>query len=405
MGKLKTVLVVFLVVALFTVISIKSEIFSKENVIAESEINNEIQINDSLDQPNTDWSIHKDKIKVKGIFLTGNSLGYNARFNKLLNLVKETEVNTMVIDVKDDLGVLTYKSDSKLANSIGANKIVKISNREVFKEKMKKLLDNGVYPIARIVTFKDKVAGKSRPDLTIKTQNGNVWRDNKGNAWLNPYNKEAWEYPIELAEEAALLGFKEIQFDYVRFPTDGNRSIIDYGEIGQEKTKAQAISSFLKYARKRIEKKGAYVSADVFGDIINVKKDSGIGQNLETLGESVDILCPMVYPSHYALGSYGVRYPDSKPYAIVNEAMERAINRLESVDKEKRAIIRPWLQDFSAPWLKRDYGSHYTPYGPKQIRAQIQATYDAGLEEWIFWSASNRYTESAFLKEDSLKNE
>lgn len=349
-----------------------------------------------LAQPATNWGVYKEKIKVKGIYLTGNTLAYDKRFYKLLDLVKTTELNAMVIDVKDDLGRLTYKSNVDMVNEIGADKQVKVDN---FYEKMSILRENNIYPIARIVTFKDRLAGTKRPDLAIKTKNGKVWRDNSGNAWLNPYNREAWEYPIKIAEEAALMGFKEIQFDYVRFPTDGNRSIIDYGEESIGKTKAEIIAEFLKYAKERLEPKGVYVSADIFGLVTTAKDDMRIGQHLETLATSADILCPMVYPSHYALGSYGVAYPDSEPYKIVYTSLSRAKKRIDNIKTEEaKAIIRPWLQDFSAPWLKNLYGEHYINYGPEQIKAQIKAVYDAGLEEWIFWNASNRYTEAGFEK-------
>ncbi|RKD33737.1 putative glycoside hydrolase [Thermohalobacter berrensis] len=403
---------VFISVLLLVIILVGVYQFQKGDLIeklslskvkaSEKELETSNIIDHYLAQPNSDWSIHKEKVTVKGIYITGNTLAYNKRFYKLLDLLNTTELNTMVIDVKDDNGILTYESNVKMANEFGADKQPKVKN---FMEKMEILRNNNVYPIARIVTFKDKIAASRRPDLAIKTKDGKVWRDNKGNAWLNPYNKESWEYPIRLAEEAALMGFKEIQFDYVRFPTDGNRSIIDYGEIAKNKSMAEAISEFLAYARKRLEPKGVYVSADIFGLVTTVKDDMGIGQHLETLSTSADILSPMVYPSHYALGSYGVKYPDSNPYKIVHTSLSTAKNRIDKLEtQKKKAIIRPWLQDFSAPWLKKLYGKHYVSYGPEQIRAQIKATYDAGLEEWIFWNASNRYTENGYLKEENINN-
>lgn len=373
--------------------------FTPNIVFAEKGKSDKTKNNHYLSQPSTDWGAYKVKEKVKAIFVTGNSFGHPSKYSELLDIAKQTEINSMVIDVKDDGGVLTYESHVPLATEVGANDVVKISNTDLFTKRMKEIIDNEVYPIARIVTFKDKVIGFGRPDLAIKDKNGNVWKDNKGNAWLNPYNKDSWEYPIQLAEEAASMGFKEIQFDYVRFPTDGNRANIDYGQAGKDKTKAEAISGFLQYARERLHDKGVYVSADVFGDIIAVKGDSTIGQHLETLGESTDILSPMVYPSHYGLGFYGVPYPDTEPYKIVNKAMNQAVERLNSIPEDERAIIRPWLQDFSAPWLKSTYGSNYITYGVEEVRAQIKATYDAGLEEWILWNAANRYTEGALEKE------
>jgi len=373
--------------------------FIPNKVIADENKLTNVNEDGYISQPSTDWGLYKQDEKVKGIFVTGHSYGHPTKYNELLDLANRTEINAMVIDVKDDAGMLSYKSDVPLAIEAGANEVVIMNDRDFFSERMKGIIDNDVYPIARIVTFKDKIVGSARPDLAIKNKSGGVWRDNKGNAWLNPYNKDSWEYPIQLAEEAALMGFKEIQFDYVRFPTDGDRGNIDYGQAGKDKPKADAIKEFLDYARERLHDKGVNVSADVFGDIIAVKGDSTIGQQLELLGANTDILSPMVYPSHYGLGFYGVDYPDTKPYEIVNKAMDQAVERLESIPKEERAKIRPWLQDFSAPWLKSAYGSNYITYGPEQVRAQIKATYDAGLEEWILWNAANRYTEGALEKE------
>lgn len=374
------------------------DFYNIENVYATSESSYKLYSNDNLIQPTTNWGIFKEKVEVKGIYVSGNSLAYKPSFDRLLKLLNETELNAMVIDVKDDRGILSYVSNVDIAKEIGANKSVKVKN---FDEVMDVLRENNIYTIARIVTFKDRVAGLGRPDLTIKTNSGSVWKDNRGNAWLNPYNKESWEYPIKLAEEAALKGFKEIQFDYVRFPTDGNRSIINYGKLAKEKPREEAIADFLCYARKRLEPLGVYVSADIFGLATTSKGDVGIGHHLETLATSTDILCAMVYPSHYALGSYGIQYPDTNPYEIVYKSLSIAEERLKNLQTDKKkAIQRPWLQDFSATWLKNVYKDKYITYGPDEIRAQIDAAYDAGIKEWIFWNAANKYTKEGFLKEE-----
>jgi hypothetical protein len=335
---------------------------------------------------------HKE---VRGIYLTGHSVGLESRFNHLVELINTTELNAMVIDVKDDNGRLTYESNVPMVKELGANSPVIVKDIHKVLDTLEK---NDIYPIARIVTFKDNIAATKKPALAIKKKDGSVWRDYKDVAWLNPYVKESWEYPISIAEEAAGLGFKEIQFDYVRFPTDGNRKLIDYGQVGKEKTMEQAISEFLSYARERLNKKGVVVSADIYGLVTTVKDDMGIGQHLETLAPSIDVLCPMVYPSHYAYGSYGIKYPDLEPYKTVYKSLSTAKQRIDALATDKpKAKIRPWLQDFTGSWLKPK--SAYKKYTAQDIRAQIKAAYDSGLTEWILWNAGNKYTESALEKQ------
>ncbi|WP_054876815.1 putative glycoside hydrolase [Oxobacter pfennigii] len=335
---------------------------------------------------------HKE---VRGIYLTGHSVGLESRFSHLIDLINTTELNAMVIDVKDDNGEISYKSSVPLVKELETDKTVKIKD---IKAVIQRLDENYIYPIARIVVFKDNIAATQKPEFAIKSKDGSVWRDYKKVAWINPYIKEAWEYPISIAEEAADMGFKEIQFDYVRFPTDGNRSLIDYGEAGTDRTMSQSISEFLSYARERLSKKGVVVSADIYGLVTTVKDDMGIGQQLEDLSTSVDVLCPMVYPSHYAYGSYGIKYPDLEPYRTVFTSLSTAKQRVEQIQTDKsKAKIRPWLQDFTGAWLRPK--SAYKVYKSADVKAQIQAAYDSGLTEWILWNAGNKYTEDALLKE------
>lgn len=372
--------------------------FTLDSLVSSEHINKPIvEGNDYFVQPSGSWGSYKEKVQVKGIYMTGKCVGYKPKFDELIELINETELNAIVIDIKDDIGEITYPTNVKMANEIGADRNVSV---EKFDEVMDILYKYDIYPIARIVTFKDRIASTKRPDLAVKCKDGSVWRDNKGEAWLNPYNKESWEYPIQIAEEAAMKGFKEIQFDYVRFPTDGDRKLIDYGQAKDELTQAEAIAEFLEYARERLDPYGVYVSADVFGLVTTAQDDMNLGQHLETLATGVDILCPMVYPSHYALGSYGVKYPDAHPYEIVYHSLTVGNKRIDSVDSDyEKAFIRPWLQDFSAPWLKKQYGKYYTTYKSPQIKAQIKACYDSGLDEWLFWNAANKYTKDGFKEE------
>ena len=345
-----------------------------------------------IDQSSPDWTMMKNRVKVKGIYMTGNTVAYQERFNKLIELVKTTEINAVVIDVKDDDGLMTYASELPEVEFTGANKKVRIKDINAV---MKVLKDNNIYAIARVVTFKDRKAGDKYANLSIKNTSGGIWRDRHGMSWLNPYNKESWDYIVDIAEEAAIKGFDEVQFDYVRFPTDGNTKIIDYGTSAAGKPKAEAIAGFLSYAKDRLGKKGVVVSADVFGLVTTATDDMRIGQHLESIAKSVDVMCPMVYPSHYGKGSYGVAEPDFEPYKIVNRSMSVAKGRIDSIkDGGSKAVLRPWLQDFTASYLPR-----YQRYGPAEVRAQIKATYDAGVEEWLLWNAGNRFTAGALNRQ------
>jgi len=343
-------------------------------------------------QPEVELSSMRVPVAVKGIYLTSHTAG-SQKFYHLLNLIKQTELNAMVIDIKDDMGNITFESRNQMVKFVGANQIIMIKDID---KRMKELKENNIYTIARIVTFKDNKAASKKSDLAIKSTSGTVWRDYNGIAWLNPYNRDSWEYVISIAEEAIEKGFDEIQFDYVRFPTDGNRKVIDYGKSGKEESKSEAISSFLEYATQRLRKKGVFVSADVFGQVTTDANDMGLGQNLEDLATCIDVISPMVYPSHYYPGVYGVEFPDLEPYKIVYTSMNTGNKRIQKINHDgPKAILRPWLQDFTASYLKENY----QVYGSKQVRDQIQAAYDSGLEQWLLWNASNVYTRGALLNE------
>ena len=333
------------------------------------------------------WEPYKEYREARGIYVTGNSLGLGWRFEQFLEETENSVINAWVVDVKDDHGTFTYKSSIDYVNEFEQDRQVKVRD---FQQAMDQLAENDIYPIARIVAFKDVIAATSGPDWAIQTHEGEIWRDNKNDAWLNPYDRRTWDYLVDIAKEAATKGFKEIQYDYVRFPTDGPRDQIDYGEAGEQETKYEAIAAFLQYAREELRPYGVYVSADIFGLVPIVEDDMRLGQHLETLTTATDILCPMAYPSHYAMGTFGVRLPDLDPYTIIYETMIKAVERIEAVETDDRkATLRPWLQDFTAVYLGAGY---YQRYEEQQIMEQIEATYDAGVNEWLLWNASNNYT-------------
>ena len=310
---------------------------------------------------------------VKGVYATGWMTGKLSFLERMLDFTAKTEVNSLVIDVKDDTGRISYHSKVQLARTIGAG-YPKFDPVKV----TKLLRGNNVYPIARIVVFKDPYLASKRPDLAVKSALGGVWRDFKGQAWVDPYNKDVWEYNVAVAKEAADLGFKEIQFDYVRFTSDGVLKNCRYS-FSNGRSKSDTIADFLKYAYQELKPLGVKVSADVFGLTCSAQSDMGIGQVFEKIAENVDIICPMVYPSHYTRGDYNIPDPDRNPYQTVYRSLMDAKRKAATL--KKPVIIRPWLQDFS---LRNRYGR-------EQLLAQIKAVQDAGLQEWIFWNPTNRY--------------
>ncbi len=310
---------------------------------------------------------------VKGVYATGWMTGRSSFLENMVEFTAKTEVNSMVIDVKDDSGRISYHSKVPLAQSIGASypkfDPVKVTNL---------LHQNNIYPIARIVIFKDPHLASRRPDLAVRSTQGGIWKDFKGLAWVDPYNKSVWEYNVAVAKEAASLGFKEIQFDYVRFTSDGLLKHCLYPAVNGS-TKSDTISDFLKYAYQELKPLGVKISADVFGLTCSAQSDMGIGQVFEKIAENVDVICPMVYPSHYHKGDFNIPDPDRSPYQTVYRSMMDAKRKAATL--KKPVIIRPWLQDFS---LRNHYGR-------EQLLAQIKAVQDAGLQEWIFWNPTNRY--------------
>lgn len=331
-------------------------------------------------------------VKVKGIYMTGWTAGYKTKFDSLLNLINKTELNAVVLDIKDDDGRVTYNSQVPLVKEIGsyAKMVPDITKT------LKILHDNNIYVIGRIVTFKDPILASKKPELAIKTVTGAIWRDRKKAAWLNAYNPDSWQYDVDLAKEACQLGFDEIQFDYVRFPTDGKVKEIDFGKSSQGKPLTDAINNFLAYAKKEISPYGKPVAADVFGIITTNTGDvEKLGQDMASVGKDIDYLCPMVYPSHYALGQYNIKKPDLEPYNVVFKSISTAKQRIDQIPGYK-AKLRPWLQDFTASWIGK---GNYKKYTAEDVRAQIKAVYDSGVDEWILWNANNNYTPAALVNE------
>ena len=323
---------------------------------------------------------------VRGLYVNAWAAGSRNRLAGLLELAVRTEINTFVIDIKDASGYVSHRTELAAAHEIGATQEIRIRDLPGVLERLE---EAGIYPIARIVVVKDALLSSARPELAVQDTAGGVWVDAKGIVWLNPYNTEVWEYHVALAREVALLGFPEIQWDYVRFPDSpvSERERATYpGAAGQ--SKADAIRAFLEYSRDGLADFGVEVTADVFGVTTSASGDVGIGQVWESFIDVVDVALPMVYPSHYWPGSFGFDSPNAHPYEVVRGALRDALRRSAVVDGA--GTTRPWLQDFSLGEPK---------YGAPEVRAQIQATYDAGVEEWILWNPGSSYTQDALEPE------
>ncbi len=435
-----------------------------------------------------------NRVKVKGIYVSGPMAG-TAGMDNLIALVDRTELNALVIDVKNDDGYLTCELDVPLAEQIGSEKHY-IKDLPALVQTCK---EKNIYLIARVVAFKDPILAGKMPEWSLHNSDGSVFRDKSGLAWVNPYRKEVWEYLASVGEAAIKAGFDEVQYDYVRFSTDSRMKQVDFGDSTKGRTKTEAISGFTLYASERIHAAGGRISADVYGVVIDSEEDQQIvGQNYVEMSRSLDAISPMIYPSHYGPYNYQIPVPDAQPYDTVlaamqaskmvlagldpktgkkpvsadvsgNDAVDAAIVGGEAVSgnnaadtaadsqstsgttavsgndavqnaenaqaadgaqatadaqaakgaqaaedaaaktfalsKEEiaqldpttgvQATVRPWLQDFTATWVKG-----HISYGPEEIRAQIQAVYDAGYEEWILWNAANRYTEGGLLTQE-----
>jgi hypothetical protein len=320
---------------------------------------------------------------VKGIYVTAYSAG-GERMSSLLNLLDTTDLNTMVIDIKDDLGNITYKTENKTLIKLGSPKpYIKDINKL-----MTTLKAHEIYPIARVVVFKDSVLAKNHPELSFVNKNGTLWHNKNNDKFVNPYRKEVWDYNIEIAKEAAKLGFKEVQFDYVRFPEGFEKKADGLTFTKNEKSRVDIITGFVDYAKKELASLGIKVSVDIFGYAASVPAAEGIGQDFVKISNAVNVICPMIYPSHYSTGWFKQKNPDLAPYATIKGAMVDTHKKLDPLGKQK-PIIRPWIQDFTASWLGK---GHYTKYGAAEVQAQIKALKDSGVTEYLLWNAGNKYS-------------
>ena len=340
---------------------------------------------------------------IKAIYATNWSAGSEKRLSYLIKLIKDTELNAVVIDIKDFSGYLGYNTNLELPRKYNAIEL-RIPRLNML---IKRLHDENIYVIGRISVFQDQRLALARPDIALMSSStGKTWKDQKGLMWIDPAAKEAWSYNVAIAKEILSRGVDEANFDYVRFASDGKLNDIKHPFWDEKTLKTRVIRDFFKYIREQLP--DAKLSADLFG-LITVNKDGlGIGQHLEYALPYFDAIAPMVYPSHYFKGFIGYDNPADHPYEVVKYSLDTAAKRIKNYEFKIRselgtttpmpriAKLRPFLQDF-------DLGANYDA---AKVQAQIQAINDVASSSpdvfsgWMLWNASNIYTKEALLVED-----
>lgn len=346
------------------------------------------------------WEDNRTKVDVKGAYV-GLNLNSSAKVESWLEMANKTELNAVVIDVKADTGKITYHMDNDAIREMG----ICISHYSDMKGLIKTLKENGIYTIARVVCFKDNAIGDVYPEYLLHNNDGSLYKDNKGDTWMNPYNRDIWEYIVDVSEQAALDGFDEICFDYIRVSTNGiiaktleDGSFeykVDFGEEAKEKSLQQIITEFTKYACNRLKPLGVYVSASVYGAVVRSSIDAArVGQDYTEMSRYLDYICPMVYPSHYANKYGGLEVPDAEPYELILLEMNASNQKLNvlKAQQDTYAECRPWLQAFTATWVKG-----HIDYTGAVVRKQIDATYDTGHASWFLWNSGAKYPDGSFL--------
>jgi hypothetical protein len=324
---------------------------------------------------------------VRGLYVN-RWAALGERMWQLIDLAKRTEVNALVIDVKDDRGFLLYGSGVPLAREIGAD-----TNRPMSAKRLRAILDtmraHDVFPIARIVVAKDPLLAQAKTEWAVKRKSdGSPWLDKNGRPWLDPHHREVWAYAGDIGEEAIALGFGEVQFDYVRFPDEPRLIREAIFPLAQGRVRARVIREQLGYLHDRFASRKVPMAIDVFGLTATDSTDMGIGQKWEQFVDQADIVLPMTYPSHYAPGTYGLGNPNAHPYAVLDHSLRDARRRSAGIADAGELV--PWYQDFTLGPPR---------YGAEHVRAQIQAGYDNGVRGWMLWNPGSRYTTEALRPE------
>lgn len=319
---------------------------------------------------------------VRAIYISSWVAGTPSIRNNLISFIDKSKINAVVIDIKDSTGVISFpiEADALIASyDTDSDRVKDITSL------IEELHKKDIYIIGRLTTFQDPLLSKKKPEFAFKRlDNGEVWTDRKGLSFINPNNKDAWEYLARVAEYSYAIGFDEINFDYIRYPSDGNIDNINY-QIPAGESRASMMKKFYVFMDDRLREQKIPISADIFGLVTSAEDDIGIGQVFEDILPHFDYVAPMVYPSHYSSGFFGFSNPNAHPYEVVKAAMKSGVTRAEAIGEDPQKL-RTWIQDFSLG----------VAYGTTEVKEQIQATYDIGLDSYMVWDPKNKYTQPAY---------
>ncbi len=386
----KKLSLLFVTAAFFLVLTPSLRVNAEENPEVHIEENIEENAREDAEefsQVEDEEAESSEEDAIHGIYVSAYVAGTPSMMDEIITQIDETNINAIVLDVKNDEGHIIFDMNSELIDGLGVEDILIKDMPEL----MKNLHEHGIYVIARCVAFRDPFIDEIKPEWMLTTADGETYEDNKGFNWMDPRNEEAGNYLVEVAEGCSAAGFDEVQFDYVRFPTGIKEEDIGINGYGRRR----AIYEFVRDTHVSLKKLGMPLSLDLFGTVINSKVDRDIvGQEYAWLSMNCEYLSPMIYPSHYYEGTMGVDYPDLHPYETISEAMRCSETELLSVNPNgdrAQAKVRPWLQGFTASYL-----SKYRNYGAEEIRDQIRAVYENGSDSWIIWNPSCKYPWEAF---------
>ena len=325
--------------------------------------------------------VNKEYPFVRALYVNRFAAQSSKRMKQLIQIADETEINALVLDMKDEFGLNYIPSNPQFARNAGKAGIVR--NLPAILDTLRA---HHILAIARMVTFKDSVTASVHPEWTIRKQDGSLWRDKKGNAWVNPYHHELWDYNIGVAEELIKMGFGEVQYDYIRFPEPYPSLPTQVFPDNKGVPKPVVLAEFLKDATARVKKLGGRTTADIFGLVTTVGGPLEVGQEWEKISPNVDVVLPMVYPSHYPRGDLGLAVPNAQPYEVLKISLSKAKQRDQKLGITTPDHVRPWLQAFTLG---------KPAYGPAELNAQKKGAYDAGYDGWVLWNPGSKY--EAFL--------